>query len=259
MKTGVYGLKPIQDKWYRKIEVLVRERNKYFITNRFNRREAAVSTFVGVEINFTQSEILWRSLIVGDSCLLHIGGDGKLKKSYLFENSKQFTSKPEFFASYARDNRYEPTFFTGSLGEQDVLLLVSDAFAKWLLQQNELGQKAWATAWHALLKLNSPTEFEKFIDDLRQSTSSPLDNDDVTVLLVYIHKLSLPENNYLLLTHDDKAESSISLPNDSDITSTELPQEDCPLKVEPPTITTKKPNNRNTQKKYLQSNKKILF
>jgi len=221
-------LEPIQLKWHQKIKALVEEKNKYFITNRFKRRESAVSTFIGIEINFTQSEVLWHSLIIGDSCLLHIK-DGNFHKSYLFESASQFTSKPEFFSSYAQENIYEPKFLTDSLGKNDVLLLATDAIAKWLIQQKERGQESWISAWNSLLRLKSQIEFEDYINDLRQCSQSPLDNDDVTILLIYTNELDqkLSENSikssaqYLNLATNTEERKKVELSGDSNSSTTQ--------------------------------------
>ena len=81
-----------QQKWYEQVEEKVNERNLFYLTNSFNTREPAASTFIG--INFNKDNTEWEAMIVGDSCLFHKSDSGF--KSYLIENSADFTNTPGF-------------------------------------------------------------------------------------------------------------------------------------------------------------------
>ena len=60
---------PIQEAWYKQVEERVKVGGQFYLTNPFNAREPAVSTFVGLEVEKTKRE--WRAVVVGDSCLFH--------------------------------------------------------------------------------------------------------------------------------------------------------------------------------------------
>ena len=88
----------------------MKERNLFYLTNSFNAKESAASTFIGIEFN--KDNGAWEAMIVGDSCLFHKSDSGF--KSYLIENSADFTNRPEAFASFEKDNHSEPTFIGGT-------------------------------------------------------------------------------------------------------------------------------------------------
>ena len=126
---------PIQQKWYEQVKEKVNERNLFYLTNSFNTREPAVSTFIGIELNKDNGE--WKAMIVGDSCFFHKSDSGF--KSYLIEHSADFTNRPEIFASFPKDNHSEPTFIFGNAKPGDTFILATDALAKWVLEHKEVG------------------------------------------------------------------------------------------------------------------------
>ena len=91
-------LAPIQQKWYEQVEEKVRERNIFYLTNPFNAKESAASTFIGIEFGEDNTE--WEAMIVGDSCLFH-QTDSEFK-SYLIENSVGFTDNVPSFSLVLR-------------------------------------------------------------------------------------------------------------------------------------------------------------
>ena len=103
-------LSPIQERWLsdinERVEKAKSENKPTWITNfnRLNAREPAVSTFVGLQ--FIEDKI--KVSIVGDSCLF-IFRNSELE-SYPLQSSNSFNDKPKYFASYAKDNIFEPEF-----------------------------------------------------------------------------------------------------------------------------------------------------
>ena len=124
---------PIQEEWYRQVEERVKVRDQFYLTNPFNAREPAVSTFVGLEVEKTKRE--WRAVVVGDSCLFHKNSSGF--RSYLIEQSDDFTDSPEAFASFPEVNHYDPEFIRGEFQSGDMFILATDALAKWILEHKE--------------------------------------------------------------------------------------------------------------------------
>ena len=117
---------PIQQKWYEQIEEKVSERNLFYLTNPFNAKKSAASTFIGIKFNKDNGE--WEAMIVGDSCLFHKSDFGF--ESYLIENSAGFTNRPEVFASFDKDNHFEPKFIGGDTKPGDTFILATDAFGE---------------------------------------------------------------------------------------------------------------------------------
>ena len=49
-------------------------------------------------------------------------------------NSDAFDNLPEAFASFEKDNRFNPSFIGGRAKPGDKFILATDALAKWVLQ-----------------------------------------------------------------------------------------------------------------------------
>ena len=178
---------PIQQKWYEQIEEKVSERNLFYLTNSFNARESAVSTFIGIEFNKDHSE--WEAMIVGDSCLFH-KSDSEFK-SYLRENSATFTNNPEVFASFAKDNHFKPEIIDGQVKPGDTFILATDALAKWILEHEETGKLD--AALDRLKAIRMDEEFPQFVHEERHDEAIRLANDDVTLMLISVAEVQKPE------------------------------------------------------------------
>ena len=178
---------PIQQKWYEQIEEKVSERNLFYLTNPFNAKKSAASTFIGIEFN--KDNDAWEAMIVGDSCLFHKSGSGF--KSYLIENSTDFTNYPEVFASFARDNHSEPTFIHGNANPDDTFILATDALAKWILEHKEIGKLD--AALDRLKVMETDEKFYQFVHEARHDEAIRLVNDDVTLMLISVEDNQSPE------------------------------------------------------------------
>ncbi len=187
-KNWIEWLQPIQQEWYEKAEEKVKDRNLFYLTNSFNTREPAAATFIGIEIDIKTEK--WQAMIIGDSCLFHKTNSGF--SSYLIEKSVDFDSFPEAFASYADKNYYPPTFISGAIHSDDILVLTTDAIAKWILDHNESGNVG--TCLDRLCELDSNEKFCQFVNQAR-SEKVRLVNDDVTLMLISIEELNCDEKN----------------------------------------------------------------
>lgn len=188
-------LRPIQKEWNDQIKTIVQNTpaNKYYVRNRYARKEPGVSTFVGVQIDMTGGQqINWQAMIIGDSCLFHVHGNEM--RGYLINESQGFDYHPESFASIkSYNNKSQPTFIGGTVQEGDFLLLATDALAKWILTHYENG--SWRQVWHTLRRM-SQENFEQIIDQARQDGQTPLENDDVTLMIIPIGERARRQLNY---------------------------------------------------------------
>ena len=182
-------LGPIQQKWYEQVEEKVRERNLFYLTNPFNSQESAASTFIGIEFNKDNGE--WAAMIIGDSCLFH-KSDSKFE-SYLIENSAGFTNRPEIFASFDKDNHFEPKFIGGDTKPGDTFILATDALAKWILEHKEAGELD--AALDTLKAVESAEHFHQFVHKARHNEAIHLVNDDVTLMLISVGEIQERLNN----------------------------------------------------------------
>ncbi len=180
-------LVPIQEAWYKQVEERVQEVNQFYLTNSFNAREPAVSTFIGLEVEKTERE--WRAVVVGDSCLFHKNSSGF--RSYLIEQSEDFTSRPEAFASFREANPYDPAFIRGKLEPGDTFILATDALAKWILEHKE--SENLEEMFQQLRRIENREAFNQFVDQARDDEKTRLVNDDVALLLISVEASEISE------------------------------------------------------------------
>lgn len=173
-------LNPIQEKWYKQVARRVRERPLYFLVNPFVSKEPAASTFIGLE--FDKTDASWKAMIVGDSCIFHIGSCRF--RSYLINESTDFTNFPAFLASYEKDNHSEPSFVEGCVNHGDTLILATDALAHWILRHKEVGRRD--EALNELMNIEDENQFHEFVDRARSDEAICLANDDVTLMILSV-------------------------------------------------------------------------
>lgn len=184
-QTWQEWLIPIQNKWLIEVEERVRkaklENKPIWVTNqnRFSFRESATSTFIGLQ--FVNNQV--RACIVGDSCLF-ILKNKQLVKSYPIESSKEFSDRPQYFASYAKDNAFTPDFFDAPLnfGGHLHFILATDALSEYIFKSFEQGKDIFKT----LLSISSQAEFEDFVAQARGAMDLKMKNDDVTLMILKV-------------------------------------------------------------------------
>jgi hypothetical protein len=149
-------------------------------------QEGAFATFLGLVVH--QGGRLrrrrWQAVAVGDSCLFQLR-EGRLHRTFPMTRSADFGNVPWLLGSRSPlENGLprEELRTRGSWRVHDQLWLMTDALARWFLQQVEGGNKPWE-AVAPLLAATAPTEaFAAWIDGLRNAQD--LRNDDVTLLAV---------------------------------------------------------------------------
>ena len=176
-------LRPIQEKWHTIVAGRVNERSRFDLRNSFNAKEPGTSTFVGIKFDKDKGE--WQAIIIGDSCLFHINELGKFK-SYLMLNSDAFDILPEAFASFEKDNKFDPSFVGGRAKPGDKFILETDALAKWVLQYKEAGKFNFGL--DQLLQIESASQFLEFVDSSRVVTDISLANDDVCRMIISVEE-----------------------------------------------------------------------
>jgi hypothetical protein len=143
-------------------------------------QQGAFATFLGLVVR----EARWHALAVGDSCLFQTRGDD-LRYAFPLFSAADFDTTPWLVGSRGcdpatverRTRRAEGDWQPG-----DRLWLMTDALAKWFLEQVETCSRPWAEL-DGLLRGPSPQhEFEGWVDHHRDS--GRLRNDDVTLLVL---------------------------------------------------------------------------
>ena len=180
-------LTPIQEKWYKQVEKIVKVIDQFYVTTPFKTREPAVSTFVGLEVDKTRQK--WQAVVIGDSCLFHKSTTEF--RSYLIEKSKDFTSCPQAFASFAEANYHDPEFIRGEIQSGDMFILATDALAKWILEHKESGNLE--DILDQLEQIENPKQFNQLIDQARDDKKICLVNDDVALMLISVEKSEASE------------------------------------------------------------------
>jgi hypothetical protein len=128
----------------------------------------------------------WRALAIGDTCLFHVRGEELVQVGPL-QKSDEFDSRPVLLASRGPQQLAGSDTHVRMLGGtwqgRDTFYLVTDALAKWILEQHENG----VSPWQVLQELGTDDEevpFERLVADLRSSKA--LHNDDTTLLRVEV-------------------------------------------------------------------------
>lgn|GEM_PF-534011 len=184
-------LGPLREEWRAQVVELTRTSpTPHLLENRLNRKDPATSTFVGVEITpGADGKWRWDALVIGDSCLFH-RLDGRWKAEPV-SSADQFDNHPEAFLSVAGSSRQtNPRHAWGEASEGDLLVLATDALAKWLLSIPEDGFRA------AVLGLlgdagvaDVEADFAARVERARAAREElerlpALEDDDVTLLVV---------------------------------------------------------------------------
>lgn len=124
----------------------------------------------------------WDAVAIGDSCLFQVKADGFLD-SFPLAFDYDFSNAPVLLSTVASSNKDAAKTLshrTGVLLEGDRLLLVTDAFAAWIMKQSatspEIVQK--------LVSLVDPDSFAELVDTERRSQR--LKNDDSSLLVIEI-------------------------------------------------------------------------
>jgi len=184
-QTWQQWLVPIQNQWLIEVRDRVQkaklENKPIWITNqnRLNFRESATSTFIGLQLIDNRIAIS----IVGDSCLFVLKNT-HFATSYPIQNSREFSDRPQYFASYAKDNAFTPDFFDMPLDFAGDLhfILATDALSEYIFKSFEQGKDIF----RILLSISSQAEFEDFVAEARGAMDLKMKNDDVTLVILKV-------------------------------------------------------------------------
>jgi hypothetical protein len=136
------------------------------------RAEGSFATFLGLRLG---PAARWRAVAVGDSCLVRVRADGRVR-AFPLARSAEFDSQPRLIGSRGElppGVRYAK----GTLAPGDRLLLMTDALAQWFLRGCEGGGRPWEEV--AALP---DTALAAWVQERR--ASGALRDDDVTLLTV---------------------------------------------------------------------------
>ncbi len=178
---------------------------RLFHENGLSKRTPAAATFVGLWVRHADfGNLPWQALLLGDSSLFHLRGDGSVLKYGMQKKSADYCGDAPMTLSYASEKSAAPTHLSthfSSNGEVeirpgDVMILATDALSKWLLEREESG----APVWGAMLRIQTRDEFVKLVESARSEASLPLKNDDTSLVVVcygvphsaYVNQVFIP-------------------------------------------------------------------
>lgn len=130
----------------------------------------------------------WHALAIGDTCLFQIRDDA-LHLAFPLAESAAFDSTPLLLSSNPARNLQvwdHAQALTGSFKAGDILLLMTDALAKWFLLEIETGSRPW----HTLCALTEQAEFAELTVTLR--AAHRLKNDDTSLICIKETSVVLP-------------------------------------------------------------------
>lgn len=177
--------------------------NPYFLRGMFDSRKEAAATFVGMEITKdSNNNVIWNSYVIGDSVLIFIP-KGKLTPSILFTTNKKerlpnYTDKVVFDNSPLAAHPYNSQTWRNQVWNSEKMFLLegtylfmTDALAEWFIVSKH---DSVENKFKQIISLESYEDFIFFIKDERnrkmEDNSSPLHDDDVTLLILNIDDTS---------------------------------------------------------------------
>lgn len=186
--------------------------NPYYLRNMFASRKEAAATFVGMSIcKDDNQELLWNCYVLGDSVLIHVPEGDSLPDALYTTNKEELTS--EFSSNIVFDNNpqtahpYNSQLWRNQVWEvkgqklnEGTFILMTDALAEWFILPNH---KSTEEKLSMLMQLDSDEDFTTLIDSERSvrlsDNTSPLHDDDVTLMIIHIDNLStLLERNSIV-------------------------------------------------------------
>ncbi|BAQ61876.1 hypothetical protein GM3708_2282 [Geminocystis sp. NIES-3708] len=192
-------LKPIQEEWLKKVKKKVEkaksELNPVWVTNtnRLNYRESATSTLIGLE--FLENYL--KVSLVGDSCLFIVKNYQSINTliaSYPLKNSQDFGNRPEYFASYEKNNDFQPTFLDipfekpSNSEEKYYFILATDALSEFIFKCLENDKPIFTK----INDIHNQQDFEKFVSLARKDKDTiSMKNDDVTLIILEVNNLKI--------------------------------------------------------------------
>ena len=175
---------PLQEQWHAGIAwdrlpwyAEDKARNGAFAALLTLRFEAPLTT---PETDETPAERRWQALAIGDTCLFQIREDA-LHLAFPLAESAAFDSTPLLLSSNPARNLQvwdQAQVLNGVFKPGDILLLMTDALAKWFLSEIEAGGKPWQT----LCTFTEQSELADLTMTLR--ADHRMKNDDTSLISI---------------------------------------------------------------------------
>ncbi len=146
-------------------------------------QEGSFATMTGLEIRRTTQPPGWgwRSVAVGDSCLLHVRGEEKLA-AFPLTSAADFGNRPRLIPSSSGSTCPEPEWLAGRAASGDLFLLATDAVAARLLDPVAFALALAAASESLHTKDNAP--LLPWLRDVQTIT-----NDDVSLIAIRLPAL----------------------------------------------------------------------
>jgi hypothetical protein len=177
---GAAWVAPLREQWRAQVQDLIAQSpSRALLENRLHRHDPASATFASLEL--LPEEAAWCVRAIGDTCLLRFGGDGGFRDSFPLDHPGAFDNHPQALVSGKATN--PPALAETRLPAlpDEVLVLATDALAKWLLS---LAPEARFPAVARLLE-GGEEAFDREVEALRRGRDGPeMEDDDVTIVAV---------------------------------------------------------------------------
>tara|TARA_Y100000590_G_scaffold319331_1_gene361385 strand:- start:68 stop:787 length:720 start_codon:yes stop_codon:yes gene_type:complete len=140
--------------------------------------EGSATTFLGGKFEKINKRKKLDVFAIGDSNIF-ILRKNRIIDSFPIELSGTFSDRTNAISSIKNIGKKE-TFSTKTFNllKNDIIILATDALAKWILNSSNLGQKPW----NKILK--NKNSIEKYIEELR--AKNKIDDDDTTCMILQI-------------------------------------------------------------------------
>lgn len=167
------------DEWMKKVEGYLEEqenqgKNPWRLKNNIAAHSGAGATICGVRF---ENATDWKGDVLGDSCIVKINKE-KWTLDILSSEEKAFDSHPDYYDSFP-EKKGSGTIkaFKGSIGPNNMLLLVSDPFSEFF----SVHHTECKDLIKQVLLLKSHDDFCRLVDSWREKG---MHNDDSTMCIV---------------------------------------------------------------------------
>ena len=182
-----------QKEWQKNIIEIIKQPDvKWFVKAKYNKKEFAAATFIGLQL--LEEEQKWTVQSIGDSFLFFIPKDcSDFDKITTYPNEKGFVfdNYPNYLASIGNNHRGKRHISTKKNLEEGTFILMTDAIAEWFVK--ELKEDVQG-AVNLLSNIESQEHFLQIVQEKRLDDS--LKNDDTTILIIEVIEDNQPEFNY---------------------------------------------------------------
>lgn len=147
-------------------------------------RQGSAATLLGLEFRASVdgAEAKWRAVAVGDSCLAHVREECLLA-TFPLSDPGEFSSHPALIHSRIDVEAPKELLLTeGQVLPGDSFYLMTDALAKWFMQENAKGEHPWMVL-SGFPEYSEPT-FSSWA--LEKRASGEMDDDDVTLVSIRV-------------------------------------------------------------------------